>query len=102
MPLLERFGLAPFFELALGCGDGGVLPKPAPDLLLRAAHTLGHAPARCAMIGDTEFDVIAGKRAGMTTFALSHGMGEHAALEAAGADHIVANFSALAEVLFAS
>lgn len=102
MPLLERFGLAPFFELALGCGDSTVQPKPAPDLLLRAAHTLGHAPARCAMIGDTTLDVLAGQRAGMTTFALSHGMGEHQALLAAGADHVVNNFSALAEVLFAS
>lgn len=99
-PLLERFGLAPFFEHALGCGDSSVRPKPEPDLLLRAAALFDCEPTRCAMIGDTILDVIAGKRAGMTTFALSHGMGEHAALVAAGADHVVTSFSALSSVLF--
>jgi phosphoglycolate phosphatase len=101
-PLLERFGIARFFELALGCGGTNIPAKPAPDLLLAAAQQLGHAPAACAMVGDTVFDVEAGKRAGMTTFAVSHGMGTRGQLIEAGADFVLADFRSLCDVLFDS
>lgn len=99
-PLLQRFGIAPFFDLALGCGGTSTPAKPAPDLLLEAARLLGHAPSRCAMIGDTTFDVEAGKRAGMTTFAVSHGMSTRAQLIDAGADFVLSDFRALCSTLF--
>lgn len=99
-PLLERFGIAPFFELALGCGGTDIPAKPAPDLLLEAARRLGRRADACAMIGDTSFDVEAGRRAGMTTFAVSHGMGTRGQLIEAGADFVLADFRALCAVLF--
>jgi phosphoglycolate phosphatase len=99
-PLLERFGIAHFFDLALGCGGTDIPAKPAPDLLLEAARQLGHVPTACAMIGDTVFDVEAGKRAGMTTFAVSHGMGTRGQLIEAGADFVLADFRSLADALF--
>lgn len=39
--------------------------KPAPDLFLHAAATLGHAPDRCLVIEDTPTGVRAGVAAGM-------------------------------------
>lgn len=98
-PLLERFGIAGFFDLALGCGGTNIPAKPAPDLLLTAARQLGVLPERCAMVGDTVFDVQAGLRAGMTTFAVSHGMGTRGQLMEAGADYVLADFRALCSVL---
>jgi beta-phosphoglucomutase-like phosphatase (HAD superfamily) len=39
--------------------------KPAPDLCLFAAHTLGEPPERCIVIEDTVRGVAAGHAAGM-------------------------------------
>jgi HAD superfamily hydrolase (TIGR01509 family) len=42
--------------------------KPAPDLFLHAAKTLGVAPDRCAVVEDSPLGVRAGVAAGMTVF----------------------------------
>jgi phosphoglycolate phosphatase len=91
--LLARFGLTGYFELMLGAGGSGHAPKPSPALLLHAATTLGVPPDRCLMVGDTELDVHAGRAAGMTTLALSYGMGSYA--ELADADVVLPSFGAL-------
>ena len=44
-------------------------PKPAPDLFLHAAQTMGFSPDRCAVVEDTTVGVTAGIAAGMTVFA---------------------------------
>ena len=41
--------------------------KPAPDVILAALGKLGLSPAQCAMIGDTPFDAISARRAGVVT-----------------------------------
>jgi phosphoglycolate phosphatase len=98
-PLLARFELQHCFELALGCGETGLPPKPDPALLLHAAERLGAAPDACVMIGDTAFDVEAGKRAGMRTIAVTHGMGSRAELVRAEADYLIDDFETLARIL---
>jgi HAD superfamily hydrolase (TIGR01509 family) len=42
--------------------------KPAPDLLLHAAHKLGVAPADCLVVEDSVAGVTAARRAGMKAF----------------------------------
>lgn len=42
-------------------------PKPAPDIFLFAAHTMGCDPAACLVIEDSEAGIKAGLAAGMTT-----------------------------------
>ena len=64
--------------------------KPAPDLLLHAAKTLGAAPADCLVVEDSVAGVTAATRAGMTVFGFTGGAhhvgGEYGArLAAAGA-----------------
>ena len=44
-------------------------PKPAPDLFLHAARTMGVAPVECAVVEDTPTGVRAGIDAGMRVFA---------------------------------
>ncbi len=44
-------------------------PKPAPDLFLHAARTMGFPPDRCAVVEDTVVGVTAGIAAEMTVFA---------------------------------
>ncbi|MGW0230335.1 HAD family hydrolase [Actinopolymorpha singaporensis] len=42
--------------------------KPAPDLFLHAARSLGVDPADCAVIEDSEYGVLAARAAGMTAY----------------------------------
>src|SRR2546425_1285455 len=85
---LRVSGLLPFFALVLG-GDSVPHKKPAPDPILRAASALGVRPAECAVVGDTENDVVAGKAAGARTIGVTWGYGTRARLEADVDDHRV-------------
>lgn len=98
-PLLEKMAIAEFFALALGAGGTALRAKPAPDLLVHAMEQLSCAPSECAMIGDTIMDVEAGRRAGVTTIALTHGMGARAALLAAEPDYVIDSFDELSALL---
>jgi HAD superfamily hydrolase (TIGR01509 family) len=58
--------------------------KPAPDLFLHAARSLGHEPARCIVVEDSPFGVQAALRAGMTAIAYAGGVTSRDALERPG------------------
>lgn len=78
--------------------------KPAPDLFLLAASTMAAEPSRCLVIEDSEAGVRAGKAAGMTVLGFiggSHVRAEQHGprLKAAGADAVVAEMTALGELL---
>jgi HAD superfamily hydrolase (TIGR01509 family) len=47
--------------------------KPAPDLFLHAARTMGHAPTRCLVIEDSLTGIRAGLAAGMTVWRFTGG-----------------------------
>jgi HAD superfamily hydrolase (TIGR01509 family) len=70
---LEAAGLLPLFEGRMFTSADVARAKPAPDLFLHAAQTLGAAPARCAVIEDTPTGVKAGVAAGMTVFGYAAG-----------------------------
>jgi HAD superfamily hydrolase (TIGR01509 family) len=48
--------------------------KPAPDLFLHAAATLGAEPSRCAVVEDSVFGLQAARAAGMTAFGYGGGV----------------------------
>jgi len=95
---LRVTGLLSLFALVLG-GDSVPHKKPAPDPILRAASALGVAPAECAVVGDTENDVLAGKAAGARTIGVTWGYGTRARLDAAGVDYLIETPGALAPLL---
>lgn len=47
--------------------------KPHPDVMLAALDKLKLGPAQCAMVGDTPFDAISARRAGVVTLGLLSG-----------------------------
>ena len=65
---LTAAGLMPFVKGRLFSAKQVANPKPAPDVYLHAARTMGAAPARCAVVEDTPTGVKAGIAAGMTVF----------------------------------
>jgi HAD superfamily hydrolase (TIGR01509 family) len=73
-------------------------PKPAPDVFLHAARTLGVDPRACAVIEDTPTGVRAGVAAGMYVFGFSANTPEHR-LKDAGAHHVFSEMRQLPGLL---
>lgn len=92
--LLEGLGMLSQFEVVLG-GDSLPERKPSPLMLLEAAHICGVNPANCLMVGDTKFDVAAGRAAGMKTCGYIPGFRGRTELAEAGADFLIERFSEL-------
>jgi HAD superfamily hydrolase (TIGR01509 family) len=73
-------------------------PKPAPDVFLHAARTLGAEPSACAVIEDTPIGVRAGVAAGMHVFGFSANTPEHR-LKEAGAHNVFSEMRHLPNLL---
>jgi HAD superfamily hydrolase (TIGR01509 family) len=67
LPRLEKAGLLHRFA-TVTTGDQVVNGKPAPDLFLLAASTIGVPPAQCVVLEDSEVGVTGAHAAGMTVF----------------------------------
>ena len=102
--VLEKLELIGHFEIVLGAAD--VAPKkPDPEVVHLAMKRLGVMPAETVIIGDSEADVLAGKRAGIATvlFEPVHNR-TYANIERAaahGPDIRIAHFSELVPALIA-
>jgi len=73
--------------------------KPSGDPLLECARRIGENPGKCAYVGDTTGDMVAGKAAGMRTIGVLTGLDDYEALKAEGPDMIVESVSQLPERL---
>ncbi len=62
-PTLTKFGIAHLFDAAYGY-DAVANPKPAPDVVLAYADTVGASPDQVAMVGDNAHDLEAARAAG--------------------------------------
>jgi len=81
---LAKTGLFARFAGRIFSADDVARPKPAPDLFLHAAASLGAEPSRCAVVEDSPHGVRAGVAAGMTVFGYA-AQTESAKLASAGA-----------------
>ncbi|HYM38597.1 MAG TPA: HAD-IA family hydrolase [Thermoplasmata archaeon] len=91
---LRLAGFLDAFVLVLG-GDSVRRKKPAPDPVLQAAASLRVPVAACAVVGDTENDVRAGREAGAVTVGVTWGYGSRARLEEAGVGYLIETPAAL-------
>ncbi len=81
---LATTGLLARFDGRIFSADDVVHGKPAPDLFLHAAATMGVAPERCAVVEDSRHGVVAARAAGMRALGYSGGVTPAAALEGSG------------------
>lgn len=79
---LGQTGLLHWFDGKLFSGMEVARTKPAPDVYLLAAETMGVAPPRCVVIEDTPTGVTAGVAAGMTVFGYAERMDGQRLLDA--------------------
>lgn len=74
--------------------------KPHPEGFLLACEHLAVRPERSLMVGDAVADIEAGKRGGaLAAVGITHGFGQRADLEAAGADFIVDDLNSVLGVV---
>lgn len=86
----DGLGLSGFFDEVLG---SDALPcKPDPAILRELFRRLG-PPRRGLMVGDTDHDVVAGRRAGLRTCAVGWSSQPREVLMAAEPDHHATHFS---------
>jgi phosphoglycolate phosphatase len=95
---LRLANLGERFAVVLG-GDSVARKKPAPDPVVQAARELGVPTVACAVVGDTEIDVRAGREAGAVTIGVTWGYGTRARLEEAGVGYLVETPMALPPLL---
>jgi HAD superfamily hydrolase (TIGR01509 family) len=95
---LQQAGLSRFFaDERVFTKDQVKSPKPAPDLFLFAAATMGIAPADCLVIEDSVAGVLAAIAAGMRVFGYIGVSAMSAeALYAAGATKVISTYQELA------
>lgn len=99
---LAQVGLAPYFAGRIFSGHEMPATKPAPDVYLAAAASVGVSPARCLVVEDTVTGVMAGVAAGATVIGYSPsavGHGSPQALRAAGAVQVMADMAELPGLL---
>jgi HAD superfamily hydrolase (TIGR01509 family) len=89
---LHHIGLASAMSAVVSCDDVS-LPKPAPDVYLRAADLLGLPPQRCVAIEDSDVGLRAARTAGLVTI----GVGP-AVVGVRGVAHHVGTIEGLAEL----
>ncbi|WP_120717719.1 HAD-IA family hydrolase [Tsuneonella amylolytica] len=95
--VLDKLGMHDRIDLVLG-GDslGKGRAKPAPDLIWAARDRLGGG--RLAFVGDSSYDMKAGRAAGVPVVAVTYGYHDLAPL-AMGADAVVDSLDQLVPVL---
>ncbi|MEO8701857.1 MAG: HAD-IA family hydrolase [Kofleriaceae bacterium] len=94
-------GLLARWSFAVVAGERAERPrKPDPRALVAVAEELGVAPAECALVGDSDIDILTARAAGATSIAVTWGLTDRDVLEAAKPDHLVSTPAELA-ALFA-
>lgn len=101
---VQRAGLMDLVGSNIYSADQVPNPKPAPDVYLKAAQTMGFLPQQCLVIEDSVTGVTAAKAAGMRVIGFlggSHIRPDHAdMLTKAGAQILFDNMTQLPRVIY--
>jgi HAD superfamily hydrolase (TIGR01509 family) len=93
--MLQRVGLAQFFEGRIFSGHEMPRSKPFPDVYLAAAAHLQVDPAQCLVVEDTTVGIAAGVAAGSTVWAYAPPLAPTDVLLQAGAAKVFAHMNDL-------
>lgn len=94
--VLKGLGLLQHFDAVLGSDSTGQ-KKPSPRPLLKVMQMLSSAPRETMIVGDSNFDIEAGKAAGTITCAVTYGFRDAGLLQ--DADLMIDMFSEIPGVL---
>ena len=91
--VVQEMGISHHFDLVQG--SDGIPHKPDPAVLALVLERLRKEAGRAWIVGDTVYDIQAGKAAGMHTCAVTYGIGEVEDLERAAPDLLLDNLAGL-------
>ena len=94
--LLEELGLAVYFDLIIGSDTAGER-KPSAIPVLYIISKLGVSPEESIIVGDSNYDIEAGEKAGIKTIAVTYGYRPREFLT--GADYIIEDIRELVPLL---
>lgn len=100
-PLLERTGIAEYFQVVVG-GDTCALKKPDPMPVKHACSLLGVSPTAALMIGDSANDAQAARAAGVDCWLLPYGYNEGRPVQETPCDGIIDTIEQAAQRLIGS
>ena len=83
---LAHVGLDRYIQLVIGC-DSTTRHKPEPEPVLLALDRIGYRPEEAVYVGDSIWDVAAGRAAGTETVAVTWGAFTREQLEPSEPDH---------------
>ncbi len=95
---LKKSGLSGYFEFVLTRDDTETM-KPRPEGLLKAVAMLGLSAEEIFYVGDSRYDVMAAKQAGVRSVGVATGNYTIAMLKEMGADYVITSISQLPSVL---
>jgi phosphoglycolate phosphatase len=98
LPLLEKTGLAPYFD-AVSTADQAGARKPHPAPFLHACKLLGVMPQEAWAIGDSANDADGARAAGCRVLLVSYGYSEGRDVRSLASDGVVATLGEAAERL---
>ena len=96
--ILDEFGLLERFAVLVGIEDVEK-GKPDPEGVLTALSQISVTPVKAAFVGDTVFDIEAGRNAGTLTIGVTTGYHSRTELSDAGADRIIDRLTEILEFL---
>lgn len=94
--ILDKLELLKYFDLVVG-SDTTIEKKPSAVPIIYVLQKFRARPEEAVMVGDSNFDIEAGRKAGVTTVAVTYGYRERRYLLAA--DHMIDQFNELPAVL---
>lgn len=95
---LEVCGLSGYFDATVAVEDV-TRPKPDPEPVLKALELLGAKPDSAVFVGDSWYDIMAGRRAGVTTVGVTWGMASREELELKNAEFVVDSWRELMGII---
>lgn len=96
--LLKGMAIRKYFKFVLGI-DHVQKPKPDPDVLNKILGLGGFEKNRSLIVGDTNYDILAGKAAGITTVGATYGFQGKNILAAANPDFLIDSLPELKNIV---
>jgi len=97
--ILRALDLLRYFAIVAGA-DSSLEQKPSPVPVLRVLSLLDVGPEETLMVGDSIYDMMAARAAGIRTVAVTYGYGKESFSE--GCDYVIDRFSELLEIVQSS
>lgn len=98
--ILQHLGILDFFEARVG-GEDVEKPKPDPEPLIKVADSLGVNLNEMVLVGDTRFDVLAARNAGVKCLCVTLGYEDRSVLESLQPEGIFDSLEAVGAYIMA-